>query len=167
MRHDAVGTAPYDACMTDLPQPSEASVFSVEIEHRFEAPLAVVWRAWTDPERVSRWWGSDPDGVVTSAGLDVRVGGRFEISFRDPSGDAHTSRGEYLRVEEPDVLDFTWSWESEPGAVSRVTVELVGDGDATVMRFVHGELVGVSSHDYAPGWRRTFDKLDAVLADQR
>ncbi|MFC8733799.1 SRPBCC domain-containing protein [Luteimicrobium sp. NPDC057192] len=153
--------------MTGRQQPSGASVSSVEIEHRFDAPLDVVWRAWTDPERVSRWWGSDPDGVVTSAELDVRVGGRFEISFRDPSGDAHTSRGEYLRVEEPRVLDFTWSWESEPGAQSRVTVELARAGDATAMRFVHGELVGVSAHDYAPGWRRTFGKLDAVLADER
>ncbi|MGC5166400.1 SRPBCC family protein [Luteimicrobium sp. DT211] len=153
--------------MTVQPQSSGASGSSVVVEHRFDAPLDVVWRAWTDPERVSRWWGSDPGGVVTSAELDVHVGGRFEISFRDPGGEGHTSRGEYLRVEEPSLLDFTWSWESEPGTRSRVTVELVGDGDATAMRFVHGELVGVSAHDYAPGWRRTFGKLDAVLAGER
>ncbi len=136
----------------------------MEILHRFDAPLRAVWRAWTDPERVRTWWGSDPDGVVTSAELDVRVGGRFEISFRDPSGDQHTSRGEYLHVEAPTLLDFTWSWESEPGVRSRVTVELTDDGRTTAMRFVHGELHGASEHDYAPGWRRTFEKLDEVLA---
>ena len=141
----------------------------MQIAHRFDAPPGAVWRAWTDPAEVRTWWGSDPDGVVTSAELGVRVGGRFAISFRDPGGDQHTSRGEYLRVEAPTVLEFTWSWDSEPGLRSRVTVELAAaeDGAATLMRFVHGELRGGSAHDYDPGWRRTFGKLDRALAGPR
>lgn len=144
-----------------MAQPAASSIL---VEHRFDASMDAVWLAWTDPVVVSRWWGSDPDGVVTSAVLDPRPGGRFEISFRDPGGAEHTSSGEYLTVQPPTLLDFTWTWKSEPGIHSRVTVTFSAEGDGTSMRFVHGRLHGASEHDYAQGWRRTFAKLDRVLA---
>lgn len=137
---------------------------SITITHHFNAPAKVVWRAWTDPAIVRRWWGSDPDGVVTSAALDVRPGGRFEISFQDTSGDRHTCFGKYLRVETMTELDFTWSWRSEPHTTSRVNVVFAADENGTRIRFVHGELRGGSDHDYAQGWRRTFAKLDRILS---
>ncbi|WP_318528828.1 rhodanese-like domain-containing protein [Microbacterium terricola] len=143
-------------------QPVEPAT-SITVDHRFDASQKDVWRAWTDPEIMRLWWGSDPDGVVTSAALDVRPGGRFDISFRDSSGDLHTSSGEYLRVDEPTELEFTWSWLSETNTPSRVHIVLAGDGTGTRMRFVHRELRGASDHDYADGWRRTFAKLDRVL----
>ena len=145
---------------------AEQPVETIEILHRFRAPREAVWRAWTDPDVVARWWGSDPDGTVTAASLDVTVGGRFAVSFHDTTGEAHTSEGVYLHVEPPAALGFTWSWVSEPGNTSRVSVGLTADGDATEMRFVHGELRGTSAHDYADGWRRTFAKLDRVLAER-
>jgi uncharacterized protein YndB with AHSA1/START domain len=143
--------------MTDSP-------IAIVIDERFDAPIPDVWRAWTDATLVRRWWGSDPEGVVTSAALDVREGGTFEISFRDPDGTEHTSSGEYLRVEPMSALEFTWRWRSEPGVESRVTIAFREDGDGTAMRFVHGDLAGVSEHDYAQGWRRTFAKLRGVLS---
>jgi uncharacterized protein YndB with AHSA1/START domain len=76
----------------------------------------------------------------------------------------HTSTGEYLRVEEMTELEFTWSWLSETNTPSRVTVVFAAEETGTRMRFVHGDLRGASSHDYAQGWRRTFSKLDRVLA---
>ena len=144
---------------------AEEPASSITVDHHFDADQRAVWGAWTDPVVVRRWWGSDPDGVVTSAALDVRPGGRFVISFRDSTGDLHTSTGEYLRVEELTALEFTWSWLSETNAPSRVSVVFTADDAGTRMRFVHDELRGVSDHDYADGWRRTFAKLDRVLAE--
>ncbi|MGU3646230.1 SRPBCC domain-containing protein [Microbacterium sp. C23T] len=143
---------------------AEEPATSITVDHHFNAPQTKVWAAWTDPTIVRVWWGSDPDGVVTSAALDVRPGGRFVISFQDSSGDFHTSTGEYLRVEEPTELEFTWSWLSETNTASRVNVVFAGDDTGTRMRFVHQDLRGASEHDYAEGWRRTFAKLDRVLA---
>ena len=139
---------------------------SIAVEWRFAAPVSAVWRAWTRPALVKRWWGSDPDGVVTAAVLDVQRGGRFEIAFRDPSGDEHVCFGGYLRVVHESELEFTWSWRGEANAPSRVRVCFLGDGGGTRMRFRHGELRGSSIHDYAAGWRRTFAKLDRVLAER-
>ena len=144
----------------------EEPASSISVDHHFDAVQKVVWNAWTDPTVVRRWWGSDPDGVVTSAALDVRPGGRFAISFQDSSGDLHTCTGEYLRVDELMELDFTWSWLSEPNTPSRVNVAFTADETGTRMRFVHSELRGPSSHGYAHGWRRTFAKLDRILACQ-
>lgn len=142
----------------------EEPATSITVDHHFNAAQAKVWAAWTDPAVVRLWWGSDPDGVVTSAALDVRPGGRFVISFQDSSGDLHTSTGEYLRVEEPTELEFTWSWLNETNPPSRVNVAFEGDDAGTRMRFVHEDLRGMSEHDYAKGWRRTFAKLDRILA---
>lgn len=142
--------------------PSSGS--EIVIEHVFRAPLEQVWRAWTSPEAVRTWWGSDPAGVVIAADLDVRVGGRFEIAFRDSSGVEHTCSGVYLRVRPMTELEFTWSWASEPGRTSRVAVALEQGDDGTRMRFVHGDLFTASEHDYAVGWRSTFAKLDETLA---
>jgi uncharacterized protein YndB with AHSA1/START domain len=143
---------------------AEEPASSITVHHRFDAAQRAVWDAWTDPAIVRRWWGSDPDGVVTSAALDVRPGGRFVISFQDSSGDLHTCTGEYLRVDELTELDFTWSWLDETNPPSRVNVVFAADEHGTRMRFVHGELRGGSDHDYAQGWRRTFAKLDGILA---
>ncbi|MFP3464590.1 SRPBCC family protein [Leifsonia sp. SIMBA_070] len=140
---------------------------SVAIRHHFDAAPGVVWAAWTEPRLVRRWWGSDPGGQVTSLALDVCPGGEFTISFEDPGGEQHTSFGEYLVVEPLAELVFTWSWASEPGNTSRVSVLFRPTGSGTEMRFVHGDLRGESQHDYEPGWRRTFSKLDRVIAEWR
>ena len=144
-------------------QMTENPSSSITITHHFSAPANVVWQAWTDPEVVRRWWGSDPDGVVTSAALDAQTGSAFEITFRDSDGDEHTSHGVYLRVDAMRELDFTWGWRSEPNNTSRVAVVFTADETGTQMTFVHSELNGESAHDYAQGWRRTFAKLDRVL----
>lgn len=146
-----------------LSHTTEEPASTITIVHHFSAAPRVVWNAWTDPEVVRRWWGSDPEGTVTSAVLDVRAGGRFAITFRDTSGVQHTSTGEYLRVDPVTELDFTWSWQSEPNNPSRVMVVFAVDGSGTRMRFTHSDLRGESQHDYAQGWRRTFAKLDRVF----
>ena len=142
-----------------MPQPK-----SIQIERYFNAQPDAVWRAWTDPAIVSRWFGSDPAGKVLAAQLDVRSGGRFEVSFRDSSGIEHTCRGVYVEVEPGSKLSFSWSWRSEPGIESLVAVRLKPEGEGTLMQFEHARLVDGSAHDYAAGWRRTFEKLASVLS---
>ena len=59
-----------------------------------------VWRAWTEPQALSHWFGpGDPDSV-TRAELDLRVGGRLRISFRTQDGEEHDVSGVYQEVVE-------------------------------------------------------------------
>ncbi|WP_415910538.1 SRPBCC family protein [Oleiharenicola sp. Vm1] len=137
---------------------------AVRLARRFAAPPADVWRAWTDPADVRRWFGSDPLGTVRAARLDVRPGGSFEVAFADRDGTEHTCRGEYLEVVPAARLAFTWRWQSEPGVETRVRVALAADGAGTRMDFEHAHLGAASRHDYARGWQSTFDKLERLLA---
>ncbi len=140
---------------------------SLTIDWHFDDPPERVWRAWTDPDWVARWFGSDPKGEVLRAELDARQGGRFEVSFRDSDGTQHTASGVYQHVQRPVDISFTWSWASEPGIETLVTVRLEPDGAGTKMRFTHSRLGYATTHDYAIGWRSTFAKMQTVIASSK
>lgn len=143
---------------------AQATPKSVRIAWTFAAPPAAVWAAWTEAGAVRQWFGSDPEGEVLEADLDVRPGGRFAVTFADRDGTQHTARGVYRRVVPHSVLEFSWGWDSEPGVTTVVTILLAADGDGTSMQFEHGNLIHASSHDYASGWRSTFGKIENVIA---
>lgn len=123
------------------------------------APIENVWRAWTDSALVINWFGSDPYGTGVSATLDVRKGGKFQVTFKDSDQTEHTCSGVYLEVQEFRKLNFSWMWKSEPGVETFVTVSLVRAEKATEMRFEHANLGSGSKHNYLEGWRSTFLKL--------
>jgi len=133
----------------------------VAIDFEFLAPVEEVWRAWTEPEIVLRWFGSNPNGVGLKAELDVRVGGSYLVSFRDTM--EHTCYGIYSIVDRPNCLGFSWNWKSEPGVTSQVVVRLEKIGKGTRMHFTHDQVGTASAHDYQAGWTSTFEKLRKVL----
>lgn len=136
---------------------------TVNIETILTAPIEKVWKAWTDPNNILKWFGSDANGKGVSAKLDVRPQGSFEITFRDGDGTEHTCFGKYVEVNEPAKLAFTWKWKSEPGFESFVTVLLSSKGPTTLQHFEHAGLGNPSIHNYLPGWKTTFDKLERML----
>ena len=133
----------------------------VAIDFELPAPVETVWRAWTEPEIVLRWFGSNPNGVGLKAELDVRVGGDFLVSFRDSM--EHTCYGVYSFVDRPVTLAFSWNWVSEPGVTSQVVVRLEGINNGTLMHFTHDQVGTASAHDYLAGWTSTFEKLRRLL----
>ena len=139
----------------------------IQINRRFDALPEELWDCWTNPARIRGWFGSDPNGEVLTARLDLRVGGNFEVNFRDADGTKHTCSGHYIDVQPHAKLSFSWRWKSEPGAESFVIVELKPVRTWTEMLLEHSNLIGDSSHDYAAGWQRTFDKLQRLLERDR
>ena len=108
----------------------------IEITRIYEAPREAVWRAWTRPEELVRWWGkrgwtAQPDTVV----MDVRPGGTWRATMFCAPG-AHEIRwtGEYLEVSAPERLVFSVSNHSTAGRPELVTVVLtdLGDGSTDV-----------------------------------
>jgi len=137
----------------------------LRLERTFAAPREEVFRAWTQPEVLRRWWAAAPDWEGTRAEVDVRVGGRYRLSMRDPqSGDEHTVGGEYVEIDPPARLVYTWTWEGgdadSPSAGSMVTVEFLEDGERTTVVLTHDGIADERSRDqHAQGWTGCLDNL--------
>ena len=140
----------------------------ITITRVFDAPRELVWRAWTEPERLARWWGkrgwSTPLASIT---MDVRPGGVFRLtSVSDADGTEMPSDGVYREVVEPERLVFeeVAREDCHEGARGSVTFTDLGDG-RTEMVFhttlhVSGELRGTAEL----GMRSAFDRLAEELA---
>ena len=136
---------------------------SISLEVTVRASLEDVWKAWTDPVLILKWFGSDPEGVGLKAHMDVRQGGTFEISFRGSDRIVHTCFGMYTEVKEFRKLIFSWEWKNEPGVESLVMVELMPVDNDTIMQFEHTGVGKHSMHNYLDGWTMTFEKLKRIL----
>jgi uncharacterized protein YndB with AHSA1/START domain len=142
-----------------------ATQTELRLERRFEAPPEAVFDAWTNPTVLRRWWSAGPGWETPAADVDLRPGGRYRLTMRDPAADAeHTVRGEYIEVRRPDRLTYTWAWEHDPtGSPSRVTVDFVPDGGGTRVAITHSELASDESrarHEH--GWNAVLDNLAKV-----
>lgn len=137
---------------------------SLRISRRYPAPPEKVWRAWTDPQVLSRWFGPGDTGSVTLADMDVREGGRYHIRFSTPDGEVHDVSGVYLEVVENRRLSFSWAWKSTPDRVSRVTIVLEPVDGGTGLDFQHDQFFDQAARDnHERGWTGTFAKLDALF----
>jgi uncharacterized protein YndB with AHSA1/START domain len=126
-----------------------------------------VWRAWTDPQALSRWFGPGEADSVTLAEIDLRVGGRYRVVFHTPDGERHDVSGVYEEVVPERRLVFSWAWKSTPERVSRVAIELRPDAGGTELHFVHDRFFDAQARDnHERGWLPTFGKLDAFLTKE-
>ncbi len=85
------------------------------ITREFNAPKHLVWRAYTTPELVKRWWAGDK-GTVTDVQIDLRPGGRWRYEMQAAGGFEVNFHGEYREVQAPDRLVNTEVFEGIPDA---------------------------------------------------
>jgi uncharacterized protein YndB with AHSA1/START domain len=87
----------------------------------FEAPRALVWRAWTDPERLAKWWG--PDGFsITTHGMQFKVGGFWKLTMHGPDGRDYKNEIVYLEIKEPERIVYKHAGKAGNEPVSFQTV---------------------------------------------
>jgi uncharacterized protein YndB with AHSA1/START domain len=127
----------------------------------YERTLAIdarpetVWEFLVDPEKLMRWKGINAD-------LETQPGGIFRCEVIP----GHIARGEYVEIDKPNKLVFTWGWdgsEDVPPGSSTIEIELASDGDGTSLRFVHKDLPNaeaIASH--AHGWDHYLPRLETA-----
>ena len=139
------------------------------ITREFAAPREAVWRAWTDPAIAAQWW--HPHEVVTppeSVRIDLRVGGTFEYLMIARDGREYPTGGQYLEIEEPSRLRFSWAGPGDAvDDAMLITIDLAElEGGRCAMTF-HLQGVDedrVSSQSISQGWAEAFEELDDALA---
>lgn len=134
----------------------------------FDAPRELVFRAYTDPELVAKWWGpSQYETVVDRA--DIRSGGSWRFLNRDGEGE-YAFHGVYHDITAPERIVQTFEYEGVPGhvALETATFEETPDGKT---RFVGVSVFqsvedrdGMAASGMEDGMRDTYDRLDALLA---
>jgi uncharacterized protein YndB with AHSA1/START domain len=135
------------------------------IVRRYPVAPEKVWRAWTDPQALVRWFGPGEPDSVTLAEIDLRVGGSYHVVFHTPDGEDHDVSGEYLEVDAPRRLVFSWAWKSTPERISRVALDLRAVAGGTELSFLHDRFFDLAARDnHERGWMPTSDKLEACFA---
>jgi uncharacterized protein YndB with AHSA1/START domain len=92
------------------------------ITREFDAPARLVYRAWTEPDLVRRWWSGDR-GEVTSVDIDLRVGGTWRFVMTASAGFEVAFHGEYQEIVPAERIVSTEVFEGMPdaGALSTIT----------------------------------------------
>lgn len=117
------------------------------ITREFDAPAHLVWKAWTTPELVKRWWGARR-GEVVSAEIDLRVGGRWRWVSVTNEGEMEVAfHGEYRELVPHERIVSTEVFEGFPDAAALNTLTFEEAGGRTTMRL----LVQHSSKEHRDG----------------
>jgi uncharacterized protein YndB with AHSA1/START domain len=138
---------------------TEATV--VERTLSIAASPETVWDYFVDPVKAARWMGINFD-------FDPRPGGIYRCEVLP----THIARGEFVELDPPRRLVFTWGWEKSgegpitvPPGSSTIVIELTPDGDGTSLHFVHADLPtaeSVQSHGH--GWDHYLARLEIAAA---
>jgi uncharacterized protein YndB with AHSA1/START domain len=147
---------------------TETSERELIITRMFDAPRALVFTAWTEPERQVQWLG--PRGF-TSKILQAakRPGDAYRYYMRDPQGGDHWQQGVVREMVEPERLVFTMTWGNEQGLPTRpetlvtLTFEDVGGKTKLTLRQTGFETVAARD-EHQSGWNSALDCLSDLLA---
>jgi len=133
-----------------------ADTTSVEREVTIAASPETVWEFLVDPDKATRWMGM-------TASFDPKPGGEYVCEVIP----GHTARGEFVELDPPRRLVFTWGWDpghdganAVPPGTSTIEIELTPDGDGTLLRFTHSDLPSAeAAESHGHGWDHYLERL--------
>lgn len=137
----------------------------LNLEYTLDAPPEEVFRMLTESTELVKWWG--PHGfTIPEAELNLTEGGRYRFRMAPPDGEPFHLSGEFLEIDPPWRLVYTFRWE-EPAPDDRETVAdlaLGSTGEATRLALSQGPFLTEERRElHRNGWTESFEKLQAVL----
>ena len=138
---------------------------ALELTCSLGAPRDRIFRAMTEPSALSKWWG--PSGFTTpEIELDLHVGGGYRFGMQPPDGELFHLAGEFIDIDPPSVLAYTFRWEEPDPDDQETVVELSVDsvGDRTEVSLWQGEFATEARLElHRGGWTDSFEKLRALV----
>ena len=146
----------------------------------FDAPRALVWKAWTDPKYVMQWWG--PKGFTAPVcQIDFRVGGKFLCCMRTPDGQDFWNGGEYHEIVPHEKIVYSLYFanskgnkvepeqygiehEAIPDARDMVLFEDFGNGQTKLTLIGNETMEQAQTSGQVEGWNQILDKVAEVIA---
>lgn len=145
---------------TTVERKSEREIVVTRI---FNAPVRIVFEAWTTPELFKQWWLPKSMGMsLLSCEMDVRTGGKYCLVF-GPASEPTEFYGRYIEVTPPSRLVWT-NDESDTGAVTTVTFEEEGERTLLVLHELYPSKEAFEAeHGMEEAMPETFEHLDELL----
>jgi uncharacterized protein YndB with AHSA1/START domain len=136
-------------------------------EITIKAPAERIFNALTRPTELLKWWRSRDSFHLTHAECDVRPGGKWQMRVAGNCGPGTESvvGGQYVTVEPPCLLVFTWIRENEDLPETLVKWELEKKGEFTTVRVTHSRLITESLRARNSGWPVVVQSLRAYIED--
>jgi uncharacterized protein YndB with AHSA1/START domain len=135
---------------------------AVVIRRVIPVPRETIFAAWLDPATLAKFMRPG-DVTHTTADVDARVGGTFRVVMEHGHGNVD-HWGEYLTIEPPSLLSFTWISANTNLEPSVVTIELHESGsDGTELILTHRRLPPSKMDSHRNGWTKIVEKLADVL----
>ncbi|MDV2479289.1 MAG: SRPBCC domain-containing protein [bacterium] len=142
------------------------SEITLNLTRTYSAPREEVFRAWTEPEALKRWFAPSDEFSTPIAEVDLRVGGAYRIGMKPPDQeDMFIVVGTYREVQPPERLVFTWSWEEGMDVgETLVTVEFRDLGGSTEVVLTHELFPNEQARDkHNEGWSGCLERLEKIL----
>jgi uncharacterized protein YndB with AHSA1/START domain len=139
---------------------------AIQGEIQIAAPPERVFQALTDPRQLMQWWGQKDMYHHTSWQIDLRPGGAWRSEgVRDRDGSSYSVNGEYVVVDPPRTLSYTWvaSWSGSIQTLVRWELEPHSGG--TLVRFRHSGFASapVQTQAHYQGWQRVVVWMQAFV----
>jgi uncharacterized protein YndB with AHSA1/START domain len=144
----------------------------------FDAPRALVWKAWTEPEHLMRWWG--PKHFTSPlAKIDLREGGKYLFAMRSPEGQDLYSTGTYKKIDPMNEIIYTDSFSDAEGNIippsvfgmgedypieADITVKFEDFAGKTKLTVIGSRPQGIMGEYASAGWNESLDKLAESLS---
>ena len=137
------------------------------IARTFDAPAALLFKLWSEPEHMKRWMGP-ADFVCPEARIDFRVGGAYRAMIKSAAHGENWFGGVYREIVRDKRLVFTFAWDNDgpsAGVETLVTITFEERDGRTVQTFHQRPFLNVERRDsHVGGWTQAFDKLGAYAA---
>jgi uncharacterized protein YndB with AHSA1/START domain len=135
----------------------------VQVSRRFDAAPERVFDAWLDPKTAGRFLFATPDGEMIKAEIDAKVGGRFNFTDRRPEHGDVEHVGEYLEIDRPRRLVFSFAVPQYDPGLTTVTIDIVPDGAGAKLTLTHTGVLEAWAKQTEQGWGMILDTLAGVL----
>lgn len=147
------------------------------LERVVDVPPELVWKAWTEPEHLKRWFTPAPWTTVDCE-IDLRPGGIFRTVMRSPEGEKFPNVGCYLEVVENERLIWTGAllpgYRPQPNLTDGpiftavIALEPHGNGTKYTATAIHSDEAGCAQHaamGFHEGWGKALDQLVALAKE--
>jgi uncharacterized protein YndB with AHSA1/START domain len=135
---------------------------TVQATHSFAAKPERVFDAWLDPKTAGQWLFATPTGTITCCEIDARVGGRFSIVREEGMEIDHV--GEYIGIDRPHRLVFSFGVPKFSSEMTRVVIEIVARGEGCELTLVHEGVLPDYGERTKAGWTTIIGNLEKSIA---